>query len=85
MQGLMLAITAIMTAMIIARVTVLPKASSAPSRRPWPSLKAAKALPPLPTSIAKAMKTMAMGNAAVVTARPSSPTAWPRKAADMTL
>ncbi len=63
----------------------LPKARSAASRLPAPKRRAAKALPPLPTSMARAMNTIMMGLATVTTDRPISPTALPRKMESMRL
>ena len=85
MQAGMLQRPAMITEMMMASVSVLPSTRSASALRPWPRRSAASALPPLPTSMASAMKRMPGGKAAVVTARPDSPTAWPRKAAEMML
>ena len=46
---------------------------------------AAKALPPLPTSMASAMNTIMMGLATVAAERPISPMACPKKMESMTL
>ena len=52
---------------------------------PSPIRSAAKALPPLPTSMAMAMNTVMMGMATVAVDKPISPMAWPRKMESMTL
>ena len=74
---------AAMAAMIIQRimpsVTVLPRLISASLLRPSPKRSAASALPPLPTSIARAMNTIISGAATVAADRPISPIACPRK------
>ena len=65
--------------------TVFPKLTSASTRFPSPRRSAAKALPPLPTSMASAMNTIMMGLATVAAERPISPMACPKKMESMTL
>ena len=66
-------------------VTVLPRLRSASSGLPSPIRSAAKALPPLPISMAMAMNTIMMGIATVAVDKPISPIACPRKMESITL
>ena len=66
-------------------MTVLPRLRSASSGLPSPMRNAAKALPPLPTSMAIAMNTVMTGMATVAVDKPISPIACPRKMESMTL
>ena len=79
------AMKATTAAIRIPRVTVIPRQRSASSCLPSPKRKAHRALPPLPMSIAKAMNMTMMGFAAVMTAWPVAPIAWPRKTESITL
>ena len=73
------------TAMTTSNTNELPSVRSTRARLPSPSWMAASALPPWPASIEKPMRMVMTGNASVVTATPTSPTAWPRKAVSTTL
>ena len=64
---------------------LLPSTRSATARLRSPSLMAASALPPTPTSMATAAMAVMVGFATVVAARPSGPTACPTYTASMML
>ena len=64
---------------------LVPTTRSAMSLLRSPSLMAASALPPTPTSMATATSAVIVGFATVVAAKPSAPTACPTYTASITL